>query len=43
MQKPPPFDGCSPWDAYKLQFEMLVDVNCWSDAEKATHLAVSSR
>lgn len=27
LQKPPPFDGCSPWDAYKLQFEMLSTVN----------------
>ena len=23
LQKPPPFDGRSPWDAYKLQFQML--------------------
>ena len=43
LQKPPPFDGRSPWDAYKLQFEMLADVNHWSDAEKATYLAVSLR
>ena len=43
LQKPPPFDGRSPWDAYKLQFEMLATVNHWSDAEKATYLAVSLR
>ena len=43
FQKPPPFDGRSPWDAYKLQFEMLADVNGWSDAERATYLAVSLR
>ena len=41
LQKPPPFDGCSPWDAYKLQFEMLAAVNGWSNAQKATYLAVS--
>ena len=43
MQKPPPFDGRAPWDAYKLQFEMLADVNHWSDAERATYLAISLR
>ena len=30
-----------PWDAYKLQFEVLYFVNCWSSAQKATYLAVS--
>ena len=30
FQKPFPFDGRSPWDAYKLQFKMLAEVNCWS-------------
>jgi hypothetical protein len=43
LQKPPPFDGRTPWDAYKLQFEMLADVNLWSDAERATYLAISLR
>ena len=43
LQKPPPFDGRSPWDAYKLQFEMLAAVNGWSNAQKATYLAVSLR
>ena len=43
LQKPPPFDGRFSWDAYKLQFEMLADVNHWSDAEKAAYLAVSLR
>ena len=43
LQKPPPFDGRSPWDAYKLQFEMLSTVNGWSNAQKATYLAVSLR
>ena len=43
LQKPSPFDGCSPWDAYKLQFEMLAAVNGWSNAQKATYLAVSLR
>ena len=43
LQKPLPFDGRSPWDAYKLQFEMLSIVNGWSSAQKATYLAVSLR
>ena len=43
LQKPPPFDGRTPWDAYKLQFEMLADVNHWSDSERATYLAISLR
>ena len=43
LQKPPPFDGRFSWDAYKLQFEMLADLNHWSDAEKAAYLAVSLR
>ena len=41
LQKPPPFDGRSPWDAYKTQFEMLPTVNGWSHVHKATYLAVS--
>ena len=43
LQKPPPFDGHSPWDAYKLQFEMLAAVNGWTGAQKATYLAVCLR
>ena len=43
LQKPPPFDGRSPWDAYKLQFEMLATVNGWTSAQKATYLAVCLR
>ena len=36
LQKPPPFDGRSPWNVYKLQFEMLAAVNGLSNA---TYLA----
>ena len=43
LHKPPSFDGRSSWDAYKLQFEMLADVNHWSIAERATYLAISLR
>ena len=41
--RPQPFDGEAPWDAYKLQFEMLAEINKWSDGEKATFLAVNLR
>ena len=41
--RPQPFDGDAPWDAYKLQFEMLAEINKWSDDERATVLAVNLR
>ena len=41
IQRAPPFDGQSDWEAYKTQFEMLATVNNWSEVEKATYLAVS--
>ena len=41
IQKPTPYDGRTPWDAYHTQCELLVGVNGWTDAEKATFLAIS--
>ncbi len=43
ITKPLPYDGQSSWEAYKLQFEMLAQLNGWSETEKATYLAVSLR
>ena len=43
MTKPLPYDGQSSWEAYKLQFEMLAQLNGWNEAQKATYLAVSLR
>ncbi len=43
ITKPLPYDGQSSWEAYKLQFEMLAQLNGWSKTEKATYLAVSLR
>ena len=40
-QRPPPYDGRGPWDAYRTQFQMLATVNGWSTQEKAAYLAVS--
>ena len=41
VQRAPPYDGRADWDAYRTQFEMLANVNCWTEVEKATYLAVS--
>ena len=43
IQRPQPFSGDTPWDAYKLQFEMLAEINKWSEDEKASFLAISLR
>ncbi len=43
LQRPAPYDGKDAWDAYRTQFEMLAGIYRWSDAEKATYLAVSLR
>ena len=39
--RPTPYDGRTAWDAYKTQFAMLAKLNGWSDAEKATYLAIN--
>jgi len=41
--KPSSYDGRSPWNAYRIQFEMLAKMNGWSDQEKATILAINLR
>jgi hypothetical protein len=41
VQRAPPYDGRADWDAYRTQFEMLANVNRWTEVEKATYLAVS--
>ena len=43
QQRPAPFDGKLAWDAYWTQFELLVMMNRWSDADKAAYLAISLR
>ena len=39
--RPSPYDGRSPWDTYKAQFEMLAELNAWTDNEKGTFLAIN--
>lgn len=41
--RPSPFDGKCAWDTYRAQFELLADLNKWSDADKAAHLAINLR
>ncbi len=43
VPRPPTYDGRSEWEAYRTQFEMLAQVNTWTEPEKATFLAVSLR
>ena len=31
------------WESYKLQFDMLAELNHWSEQDKATHSAISLR
>ena len=38
MMRPTQYDGTSPWDTYKAQ---LAELNCWTDIEKATFLAIN--
>ena len=42
-QRPPLYDCHSSWDAHITQFEMLAQLNHWTEVEKATLLAVSLR
>ena len=42
-QRPPLYDGSTSWDAYIAQFEMLAQLNHWTEVEKATLLVVSLR
>ena len=32
---PAPFDGKSAWDDYRVQFELIADLNDWDEATKA--------
>ncbi|CAH1976844.1 unnamed protein product [Acanthoscelides obtectus] len=41
--KPPRFDGATPWNAYRRQFEAAAIANGWSSTEKATALTLALR
>ena len=43
MQRPPPFDGKSTWEAYRTQFSLLAELNGWTEQQKAAYLAISLR
>ena len=41
--KPPTFDGSGSWTDYKIQFELLAELDSWEESTKAIHLAGSLR
>ena len=41
--RPATFDGSTSWTDYKVQFELLAELNCWDDTAKAVYLAASLR
>ncbi len=43
VQRPPLYDGRSAWEAHITQFEILAQLSNWSEAQRATYLAVSLR
>ena len=43
LQRPPTYDGKSSRDAFRMQFEMLAQINRWNAEEKSTYLAVFLR
>lgn len=43
QQRPPTYDGKTAWDAFKMQFEMLAQINKWTTEEKSAYLAVGLR
>ena len=38
---PSKYDGSVPWEDYKIQFEMISELNCFTDNQKAMFLATS--
>lgn len=43
QERSAPFDGKCAWDTYRAQIERLVDMNKWSDNDKAAYLAINLR
>ena len=41
VKSPAPFDGKTAWDDYRVQFELIADLNGWDEATKAIYLAAS--
>ena len=39
--RPAVFNGSTPWEDYKAQFDLVAGLNSWHQATKATYLAVS--
>lgn len=41
IQRPTPYDGRAPWEAYYLQFETAAEINQWGPDEKVKFLITS--
>ena len=41
VQRPTLYDGKTPWDAYRIQYEMTAEINGWDESEKARFLVTS--
>ena len=41
VQRPTLYDGKTPWDAYRIQYEMTAEINGWDESEKARLLVTS--
>lgn len=43
LVRPAAYDGSEPWDDYKVQFELVAEINGWDDIRKSMFLASSLR
>lgn len=41
VQLPPAYDGSTPWEAFRAQFDIIAEINSWNIDEKASFLAAS--
>ena len=41
VQRPTLYDGKTPWDAYRIQYEMTAEINGWNESEKARFLVTN--
>ena len=41
MQRSAPYDVSCAWEAYWMQFGLLVGLNKWTEQEKAAYLTIS--
>ena len=42
-RRAPDYDGSTPWDEFSIQFEIIAEMNGWSERRKSAELAASLR